>query len=162
MMLPAEMYVLATRRPSYMRSFPGAWVLPGGSVDPGESLVEAVQREVYEETGISTAMDSWQPECLWESLYPTVLSDQHRNPDGIWDATSIRAHHLVVYLSTVLPSTFGSTGDTGRGLRLCSEEVDGAVCLVVPRTGQDHCNLRQTVQASTGRPTIRRSRSIRF
>lgn len=30
----------------------GLWSLPGGRVDPGESLVTAVVREVFEETGL--------------------------------------------------------------------------------------------------------------
>lgn len=30
---------------------PGAWTLPGGGVDPGESPAAAVLREIYEETG---------------------------------------------------------------------------------------------------------------
>lgn len=32
----------------------GSWKLPGGYVEPGENLVEAVIREVQEETGIKT------------------------------------------------------------------------------------------------------------
>jgi ADP-ribose pyrophosphatase YjhB (NUDIX family) len=39
--------VLLTRR-----SDNGLWCLPGGAVDPGESVAEACQREVLEETGL--------------------------------------------------------------------------------------------------------------
>ena len=32
------------------------WTLPGGSVDVGETLVECIQREAYEELGVSIAV----------------------------------------------------------------------------------------------------------
>ncbi len=32
------------------------WIVPGGGVEPGESLTEAAIREVYEETGIEVAL----------------------------------------------------------------------------------------------------------
>lgn len=35
-----------------MRVFPNAWVVPGGHIDPGESLEDGVIRELHEETGI--------------------------------------------------------------------------------------------------------------
>ena len=59
--------VLLTRRPRHMRTFPGCWVLPGGSVDPGESTLAAALRELQEETGLLPAEpSSAQPFALWE------------------------------------------------------------------------------------------------
>ncbi len=43
----ARDYVLLTRRADN-----GQWCLPGGMVDPGESVIEACEREMLEETGI--------------------------------------------------------------------------------------------------------------
>lgn len=36
---------------------PNSWVLPGGHIDPGESLENAVVRELEEETGIKIQSD---------------------------------------------------------------------------------------------------------
>lgn len=36
----------------------GRWSVPGGSVEPGETLQQAAQREVYEETGIRVEIGS--------------------------------------------------------------------------------------------------------
>ena len=127
LVLDAKGSLLITRRPSYMRSFPSAWVLPGGSVDPNESLFEAVQREVWEETGIHSNVDAWKMESLWESVYPTTLSNDDANQEGgVVPATAITAHHIVVYLSTILPDQEVPSSSL---LTLCAEEVDTAVWL---------------------------------
>lgn len=44
--------VLLTKRSQKMKIFPGAWVLPGGHIDLGETFEECAIREIREETGI--------------------------------------------------------------------------------------------------------------
>ncbi|MFM8420064.1 MAG: NUDIX hydrolase [Verrucomicrobiota bacterium] len=43
---------LVVRRATSSRHFPGCWEWPGGKVDPGEDLGDALRREVLEETGL--------------------------------------------------------------------------------------------------------------
>mmetsp|Transcript_22007 Transcript_22007/g.46287 ORF Transcript_22007/g.46287 Transcript_22007/m.46287 type:complete len:434 (-) Transcript_22007:705-2006(-) len=128
-----ERVLLITRRPSYMRSFPGAFVFPGGNTDEGESLVRAVSREILEETGLNIDRDSWNLECLWESVYPTQIPAPGVDDDE--EEGVIRAHHLVCYFSAQLQQEQEHTrvGEDNRQqqqtLRLCREEVDGAAWL---------------------------------
>jgi 8-oxo-dGTP pyrophosphatase MutT (NUDIX family) len=44
--------VLITRRPSSLRIFPQAWVLPGGLIEHAENFEDACLREIYEEIGL--------------------------------------------------------------------------------------------------------------
>ncbi len=39
----------------YSGTFEGKYVVPGGGIEPGESNLEAVNREIFEETGINIA-----------------------------------------------------------------------------------------------------------
>lgn len=50
--------VLLQRRPSHV-TWGGRWNGPGGKVDPGEQPVEAVTREVAEETGLRILEPTW-------------------------------------------------------------------------------------------------------
>ena len=59
---------LITRRASNLRRHSGQWALPGGRVDPGETVAEAALRELSEEVGLDL-----RPEHLLGRLddYPT-------------------------------------------------------------------------------------------
>ncbi len=59
---------------------PPGWALPGGFVDPGESLAEAVRREAMEETGLKVNI---------ESIFH-VYSKPWRDPRG--DTVSVVYH----------------------------------------------------------------------
>ena len=54
---PAASFVL-TRRTSKLRDHAGQWALPGGRLDPGETVAEAALRELHEEVGLEPAADS--------------------------------------------------------------------------------------------------------
>mmetsp|Transcript_661 Transcript_661/g.807 ORF Transcript_661/g.807 Transcript_661/m.807 type:complete len:221 (+) Transcript_661:204-866(+) len=65
--------ILLTRRPKHMRTFPRAWVLPGGGVDIDDvSLRHAAARELFEETGVRVHPEDGVPLGMWESVYPTT------------------------------------------------------------------------------------------
>ncbi|MBY6410166.1 CoA pyrophosphatase [Rhodococcus sp. BP-252] len=55
---PGHRRLLLTKRPSRLRAHPGQFALPGGSVDPGESSVEACLRELHEELGLRADQDA--------------------------------------------------------------------------------------------------------
>ena len=116
--------VLLTRRPDTMRTFPGAWVLPGGGVDATDaSVVAAALRELAEETGLAPAAgglaggpDPPAPLCLWESCYPPS--------QDAWRAARAAgarcSHHLIVHVRVA--------GDAGAArVALQPAEVDNAV-----------------------------------
>jgi 8-oxo-dGTP diphosphatase len=50
--------ILLLQRPAEKRNFPNQWEFPGGKLDPGESIDQAVCREVREESGLSITADS--------------------------------------------------------------------------------------------------------
>jgi 8-oxo-dGTP pyrophosphatase MutT (NUDIX family) len=79
---------LLTRRAVGLRNHPGQYALPGGKVDPGESIEECVRREIGEELGLDLPADSivgvlddyatrsgfvMTPVVLWSGDEPAVL-----------------------------------------------------------------------------------------
>lgn len=44
--------LLLTRRSAMLRSHPGQWALPGGSMDPGETAADTALREMHEEVSV--------------------------------------------------------------------------------------------------------------
>ena len=61
------------------RNPPLGWALPGGFVDPGESVAHAARREAKEETGLDVE--------LTELL--GVYSDPKRDPRGLFTASTV-------------------------------------------------------------------------
>ncbi len=65
-----ENKILLIKRKNY--PFKGKWALPGGFVEYGEKVEDAVIREVYEETGLKTSINK---------IFG-VYSDPDRDPRG--------------------------------------------------------------------------------
>jgi len=45
--------ILLIKRSNQESNFPGKWAFPGGKVEIGETIVDALRREIVEETGLS-------------------------------------------------------------------------------------------------------------
>ncbi|XP_045120877.1 nucleoside diphosphate-linked moiety X motif 17-like [Portunus trituberculatus] len=112
--------LLLTHRAGHMRTFPGIWVPPGGHVEDGESLVDAVLRELNEETGLEVTEEEKKSSHilgLWESVYPPVLA-----------MGEPKRHHVVVYLHITVSRP---SQQLNKEFKLCPEEVDAAAWLSV-------------------------------
>lgn len=54
---PGEAAFLLTRRTPKLRAHGGQWALPGGRVDPGETIQQTALRELHEELGVLGSTD---------------------------------------------------------------------------------------------------------
>jgi len=107
--------ILLTRRAKHMRTFPGIWVPPGGHIETGETLLEAGLRELREETGLSIRSDTSHVLCVWESVYPYILSMGHP-----------KRHHIVVYINIAVQE---DRSKLQKDIALDEKEVDAAMWL---------------------------------
>ncbi|KAJ1818304.1 hypothetical protein LPJ56_003870 [Coemansia sp. RSA 2599] len=69
--------VLVVQRSANERSYPNQWEIPGGHVDPGETIVQAVEREVFEETALVTTevVSEFEGFYYWSTKYEESESD---------------------------------------------------------------------------------------
>lgn len=100
---------LLTSRPAG-KVYAGYWEFPGGKFEPGESVQQALQRELQEELGIHIdRIEAWRQELV---DYPHALVRLHFCKVRAWsgelqmrEAQSFAWQRLPVSVSPVLPGT---------------------------------------------------------
>ena len=70
--------VLLCRMRSDRGVFPGQWALPGGGVEPGERIEDALRREVHEELGIG--LDTIAPVLFKDAVLDKTYPDGRVEP----------------------------------------------------------------------------------
>lgn len=64
---------LICRKPLTRGVFPGQWALPGGGIEPGERMQDALRREIREEVGLEVA--EIRPLFFRDGQYPKLFPD---------------------------------------------------------------------------------------
>ena len=67
---------LICKKPSRRGVFPGQWAIPGGGIEPGERMLDALRREVREEVGLE--IQAIQPLFFKDGEYPKLYPDGSR------------------------------------------------------------------------------------
>ena len=105
---PDGHFLLTSRPPG--KVYAGYWEFPGGKIEPGESVVQALQRELHEEIGIHIENATpWQVETM---DYPHALVRLNFCKVFAWqgelemrEGQSFAWQCLPVQVSPVLPGT---------------------------------------------------------
>lgn len=100
--------VLLTRR--NIAPFQDLWVMPGGKIDLGEKILDALKREVHEEVGLEIEIQGLidvfehltpgEANCHFVILYyrcRPVFCDLHPNEDEVAEAAWVPASELMNY-----------------------------------------------------------------
>ena len=67
---------LICRKPLDRGVFPGQWAIPGGGIEPGERMQEALRREVREEVGLE--IHAIRPLFFKDGEHPKLFPDGSR------------------------------------------------------------------------------------